>query len=177
VPRISYFYDITIRMYWNEGAHERPHFHARYGEHQASVDLDGEIIAGTLPTNARRLVGDWTALHRDELASNWRRAAWRRSRRWRSIGVMNELVDVTGVDVLSDQMLRLTFADGVVGDVTFDRAHWKGVLTPLADPEFFKQVYVDPESGTITWPGELDLAPEPLYAEARKHQVLGSTST
>lgn len=88
---------------------------------------------------------------------------------------MYELVDITGVEVLDDQLLRLTFADGVVGNVAFDRTQWKGVLTPLADPEFFKQVYVDPESRTITWPGELDLAPEPLYAEAREHQVLESS--
>jgi hypothetical protein len=74
VPRISYFYGITIRMFWNEGAHERPHFHARYAEHQASIDLDGKIIVGSLPTNAQRLVRDWVTLHHDELASNWRRA-------------------------------------------------------------------------------------------------------
>jgi Protein of unknown function (DUF2442) len=84
---------------------------------------------------------------------------------------MYELVDITGVEVLSDQLLRLTFADSVVGDVAFDRTQWTGVLAPLADPEFFKQVYVDPDSRTITWPGELDLAPEPLYAEARRHPV------
>lgn len=73
MPRISYFYGITIRMFWNEGVHERPHFHARYGEHHASFDLDGEIIVGSLPTNAQRLVRDWVALHRDELVSNWQR--------------------------------------------------------------------------------------------------------
>jgi Domain of unknown function (DUF4160) len=56
VPRISYFYGITIQMYWNEGVHERPHFHARYGEHHASVELDGKILAGSLPVNAQRLV-------------------------------------------------------------------------------------------------------------------------
>lgn len=75
MPRISYFYGIGIWMYWNEGVHERPHFHARYSEHQASVTLDGEILAGSLPANAERLVREWTALHRDELASNWARAA------------------------------------------------------------------------------------------------------
>jgi hypothetical protein len=75
VPRISSFYGIGIWMYWNEGVHERPHFHARYGEHQASVDLDGQIIVGSLPANAHRLVREWAALHRAELASNWRRAA------------------------------------------------------------------------------------------------------
>jgi Domain of unknown function (DUF4160) len=74
VPRISYFYGITIRMFWNEGVHAHPHFHARCGEHQASVDLDGEIIVGSLPMNAKRLVRDWTTLHRDELAANWQRA-------------------------------------------------------------------------------------------------------
>jgi hypothetical protein len=89
---------------------------------------------------------------------------------------MYDLVDVTSVEVLGDQLLRLTFADGVVGDVAFDRKQWKGVLAPLADPKFFKQVYVDPDSGTITWPGELDLAPEPLYAQARECQVLESAS-
>lgn len=75
MPRISYFYGIGIWMYWNEGTHERPHFHARYGEHQASVALDGEIIVGSLPITAQRLVREWVALHRDELAANWRRAA------------------------------------------------------------------------------------------------------
>ena len=74
MPRISSFYGIGIWMYWNEGVHELPHFHARYGEHQASVDLDGQIIVGSLPTNAQRLVREWAAMHRDELASNWRRA-------------------------------------------------------------------------------------------------------
>jgi hypothetical protein len=74
VPRISSFYGITIWMYWNEGHHERPHFHARYGGKGASVDLDGELIAGSLPRRAQLLVGDWALLHREELAANWERA-------------------------------------------------------------------------------------------------------
>ena len=90
---------------------------------------------------------------------------------------MDDLVDITGVQVVSDQRLRLTFADGVVGDVVFDPTQWTGVLTPLADPDFFKQVYVDPESRTLAWPGELDLAPEPLYAEARRRRVPVSSAS
>jgi hypothetical protein len=39
VPRISFFYGISIYMYWNEAHHARPHFHARYGGEAASVDL------------------------------------------------------------------------------------------------------------------------------------------
>jgi hypothetical protein len=74
VPRISYFYGIGIWMYFNEGVHGRPHFHARYAEHTASVDLDGTVLVGSLPPSARRLVREWAQLHQDELTANWQRA-------------------------------------------------------------------------------------------------------
>jgi len=74
VPRISFFYGIAIWMYWNEGAHARPHFHARYQDQAASIDLAGEVIAGSLPPRALTLVTEWAALHRDELLTNWERA-------------------------------------------------------------------------------------------------------
>ena len=85
---------------------------------------------------------------------------------------MDQLVDVTAVEVIGDHRLRLTFMDGVVGDVSFeDREGWRGMLAPLSDPAFFAQVRVDPESGTIAWPNGVDFAPEPLYAEARRNRV------
>ena len=74
MPRISSFYGIAIWMYWNEGVHARPHFHARYAGQAASVDLGGALIAGSLPPRARALVAEWTLLHRDELQANWDRA-------------------------------------------------------------------------------------------------------
>lgn len=84
---------------------------------------------------------------------------------------MDELVDITTVEVIGDQRLRLTYADGLVGDVTFAEEHWDGVLAPLADPNFFARVFVNPESGTLTWPGDLDLAPEPLREAAHRNPV------
>ncbi len=74
MPSISHFYGITITMYWREGHHSRPHFHARYGEYRASLDLAGEIIVGSLPKRALRLVQDWTKLHAEELDADWQRA-------------------------------------------------------------------------------------------------------
>jgi hypothetical protein len=61
-------------MYWNEGTHARPHFHARYAGLAASIDFAGELIAGSLPRRALTLVAEWAALHYDELLANWERA-------------------------------------------------------------------------------------------------------
>jgi hypothetical protein len=74
MPRISWFYGVLISMYWDEAGHARPHFHARYGEHKASVDFTGELIVGWLPARAHKLVREWALLHADELAANWERA-------------------------------------------------------------------------------------------------------
>jgi Domain of unknown function (DUF4160) len=52
----------------------RPHFHARYSGQVASVALDGEIIAGSLPSRAAALVAEWATLHSVELEANWARA-------------------------------------------------------------------------------------------------------
>jgi hypothetical protein len=84
------------------------------------------------------------------------------------IRVVDQLIDITAVEVTGEQRLRLTFADGTVGDVDFTDRTWAGVLEPLGDPGFFARAFVDPEVGTVAWPGGIDLAPEPLYEEARQ---------
>jgi hypothetical protein len=80
------------------------------------------------------------------------------------------LVHVTGVTVVGDHRLRLLFEDGTVGDVSFGDEEWTGVFEPLQDPARFAKVTV--EGGTIVWPDDgLDMAPEPLYEEARRNAV------
>ena len=76
MPRISSFYGIVIWMYHDESHHlGRPHFHARYGDDEASIDIeDLAVIAGTLPRRALRLVVEWARLHDSELRANWNRA-------------------------------------------------------------------------------------------------------
>ena len=76
MPRICSFYGITIWMYYDEGHHTgRPHFHARYGDDEASVDIETlELIAGELPRRARRLVMEWARRRRPQLCDNWERA-------------------------------------------------------------------------------------------------------
>lgn len=74
MPRVSAFYGIVIAMFWNEGAHARPHFHARYADFAATVAFDGTTIAGGLPPRAQAMVSEWARLHAPELALNWERA-------------------------------------------------------------------------------------------------------
>ena len=44
----------------------------------------------------------------------------------------------------------------------------------IYDPAYFSEVTVDPEAGTIVWPGGIDLAPEPLYEQAKAHPLLAA---
>jgi hypothetical protein len=74
MPRISFFYGITIAMFWDERGHHTPHFHAEYAGEVASISLDGTLLAGSLAPRALRLVRMWATLHQEELLANWRRA-------------------------------------------------------------------------------------------------------
>ena len=87
---------------------------------------------------------------------------------------MKYLPAVVGVAVVGVHRLRLLFDDGSVGDIDFADRTWAGVFEPLADPAYFAQVKVDPEAATIVWPNGLDMAPEPLYDEARKHPLVAA---
>jgi hypothetical protein len=85
--------------------------------------------------------------------------------------VVDTLVTPIGVEVIGDHQLRVTFKDGLVGDIDFAGRHWRGVSEPLADPNFFAQARVDPEIRTIAWPNGFDMAPETLYERASEHPV------
>jgi Protein of unknown function (DUF2442) len=85
------------------------------------------------------------------------------------MALVEQLHDVIGVEISGEYRLRLTFDDGTVGDVDFTGRKWRGVFEPPRDPDYFARVSVDTEAGTVTWPNGADMAPEPLYAEAREN--------
>jgi hypothetical protein len=85
------------------------------------------------------------------------------------MAAVEPLIDDTAVEVVGDHRLRLSFADGTVGGVDFTGREWRGVFKDLRDPSYFARVEVDPEAGTISWPDGVDMAPEPLYDEARRN--------
>ena len=73
IPELCTFYGIRITLYF--GDHAPAHFHAQYGDWNASIQIDdGELVAGKLPRQASRLVEEWRAQHAEELAVAWNRA-------------------------------------------------------------------------------------------------------
>ncbi|HCE45825.1 MAG TPA: hypothetical protein DET40_19955 [Lentisphaeria bacterium] len=70
MPEISRFLGIVITMYFDE--HNPPHFHIRYNEFRAKMNIkDFNIIEGAIPAKVRGLVQEWAELHRSELLSMW----------------------------------------------------------------------------------------------------------
>lgn len=70
MPTISWFYGISIRMFF--GDHAPPHFHAYEAGNEAQVRIsDGEIMRGRLSKQARGLVKEWTLINQEALIENW----------------------------------------------------------------------------------------------------------
>jgi hypothetical protein len=73
VPKVSEFFGIVIAVFHADPA--PPHFHARYGEHEALLDIDAlSVLRGDLPRRALALVLEWAVLHQWELRDDWDRA-------------------------------------------------------------------------------------------------------
>jgi hypothetical protein len=75
--------------------------------------------------------------------------------------------DITHATVPRHGVLLLTFADGATGELyVLDRMRGP-VFERARTPEGFAEVRVDPETGTVSWPGGADLAPDTLYERVR----------
>jgi uncharacterized protein DUF2442 len=75
---------------------------------------------------------------------------------------------VSAVGVLPGHRLHVRFVDGTEGEV--DASHLvfsedAGVFKALRDPQAFAQVTL--VDGAVTWPGDIDMAPDAMYDEIR----------
>lgn len=78
---------------------------------------------------------------------------------------MREITRVTDVEPLDGFRIRATFSDGAVKEIDLSEVLAAGgVFAPIHEQrEIFEQVKVNAETGTVEWPGEVDLDPEVLY--------------
>jgi hypothetical protein len=83
--------------------------------------------------------------------------------------MLHEIVEAQPV---GDHSLLLTFDDGATGTVDIARmVRFDGVFAALQDPVVFAGVRVDPELGTVVWPGGADLCPDVLYARVTGQEL------
>ena len=72
---------------------------------------------------------------------------------------------IVAVKALSKFNIWIRFRDGTQGTVDLSDLAGKGVFARWKRPRFFRSVFVDKETGTVAWPGGIDLAPESLYRD------------
>jgi hypothetical protein len=75
--------------------------------------------------------------------------------------------DITEAAVVRHGVLRLRFADGLSGEVELLDRMRGPVFEQARTHEGFAEVTVEPETGTVLWPGGADLAPDTLYERIR----------
>jgi len=69
MPELSRFLGIIIFMNFND--HNLPHFHAKYGDYQMTINIESGVINAIFPKRALNLVLEWCEKQKDELMMNW----------------------------------------------------------------------------------------------------------
>ena len=77
--------------------------------------------------------------------------------------------DVVDVEPVEHLHLKVTFRDGLIGEVIFMESHLDGVFEALKNPAIFFSVNCT--HGFVEWPGDIDLAPDAMYEEVKKNGV------
>lgn len=80
---------------------------------------------------------------------------------------------IISVKPIHDYILELEFSDGARGEIDFrNRVVGRGgVFAPLQDINYFQRVQVNPMTGTIEWPNEVDLDPDVLYSQLTRKPI------
>jgi hypothetical protein len=86
---------------------------------------------------------------------------------------MWNLNDVIKIEYLRDRVFRITFDNGLEGEVDFSEYIGRGpVFEPLRDELFFRSASI--VGGTIAWPNGADIAPETLYEKIEEFTKVAS---
>lgn len=56
MPELCRFYGIIRMLFSDIGQHNKPHIHAYYQDYEASVGIDGELLAGSIPVKQLKLI-------------------------------------------------------------------------------------------------------------------------
>jgi hypothetical protein len=79
---------------------------------------------------------------------------------------------LTSVKPLTEYQLAVEFIDGTRGVVKMKQqimSQKAGVFSILKDIAIFNKVHL--EHGAVTWPGEIDLAPDAMHDAIKQHGI------
>ena len=76
---------------------------------------------------------------------------------------------ITEATARSGYRLFIRFEDGANGEVDLSELVGKGIFSSWKDQSVFAKVGIDRVSGTVSWPGGIDLDPDNLY-----HDITGA---
>lgn len=76
------------------------------------------------------------------------------------------MLEVKELKYIEDYTLWLLFSDGTEGCVNLEASIWGPAFEPLKEVSFFKKAFISPITRTVTWPNDVDFAPEYLRSKA-----------
>ncbi len=72
MPELCRFGGMVIVMLFKDTKqHNKPHVHVYYGEYEASVGLDGELLAGSLPSKQYKILVGWLLYNEEAVYKAW----------------------------------------------------------------------------------------------------------
>lgn len=75
MPELCRLGGLIVTMLFNDTSqHNKPHVHVYYGEYRASVGIDGEMLAGSLPRKQYKILVGWLLYHEEEVYKAWNKA-------------------------------------------------------------------------------------------------------
>ncbi len=69
MPEISRFMGMIIQMYYDD--HSTPHIHVRHADIRCKIDLEGNLLNGSIPLPKLHILRRWILLHHNELLKDW----------------------------------------------------------------------------------------------------------
>lgn len=75
---------------------------------------------------------------------------------------------ISDIQLIGPFAIRVRFQDGLEGIVRFSPGFFRGVFSHLINPTEFEKVSL--VNGAVTWPGNLDLAPDAMHQKIKIHK-------
>lgn len=75
MPELCRFNGIIIYLRFNDTQqHNKPHIHAIYGDFEAAIGIDGELLAGSMPQKQYNSIVAWLNKNEEQAYAAWNNA-------------------------------------------------------------------------------------------------------